>query len=288
MGIYKADMAADIYRLKASNKNILDLTGRRDAAQNDFVAQSIAVKLKLKKETVLVDIGCGDGRFLESAHQSGVDPFSGRLVGILPNIEEVLRVLEHLALRPNPDSRFISIFKGDATKTGLPSSYADILVCNGVLQGWGMTLEYVESALVEFNRVISPSSQVDESANYDDGVLFIGELPDSNELASRPYGDSIFGWLWWVLLNQGFKEFMSRMHQVLRSVTGKENLIIVPKSHFHSTPEEFAELLRRNGFTKITYSKSIEIDRTGRKRESATRWDYLAIKERLRQSPEVQ
>jgi ubiquinone/menaquinone biosynthesis C-methylase UbiE len=281
MGIHKAKTMEEVYKLKASHRDINELSGRSESAKTQFIAENIASKLQLKSNSILIDVGCGDGRLLECALQSGVDPFRGRIIGLLPNIEEVLRVTDHLATRVDSRSRFISIVKGDASSTSLPENYADIVVCNGVLHGSGMKVDYVKSALNEFHRILAPASKPGETLEnkVGKGILYIGEMPDSNETVLRPYGDSIVKWLYWVIRNQGLSEFVHRLKQVFRALTGNEPLIIVPKFHFYASPKVFSALLEESGFSNIHYWKFIELDRSGSERASETRWNYLAIKE---------
>lgn len=280
MAIHKATTAKEIYRLKASNKNILDLTGRRHVEQNLFIAKTIASKLDLEKNSKVVDVGCGDGRFLEEAVLNGVDPLIGKLIGFLPNVEEVLRVSNHLAVSLNPGSKYITIAVGEASKVALPDSYADVVVCNGVLQGWGMDESYVRSSLLEFFRILSPNVKNETLSDNSPvtGILYIGELPDSNELEERPYGDSIVKWLWWVLREQGKREFLARTRQVLRALLGGDNLIIVPKSHFHIKPDYFIDMLKQCGFVDVTCWKFSSLNGKGEVKMSDTRWNYLALK----------
>ena len=278
MGIYKAKTMEEVYRLKALHKDISELSGRREPEKTQFIAESIASSLELTNDTILIDVGCGDGRFLEHALEKSVNPFEGRLIGLLPNIEEVLRLTEHLAI--SPKSKYISIVRSDASRTNLPDNYADIVVCNGVLHGAGMTPSYVKSSLIEFCRILSSTRNHGVSSEnvVGKGILYIGEMPDSNELALKSYGDSVVKWLFWVLRNQGFREFVDRLKQLLSALFGSEPFIITPKFHFHSTPEEFTALLTECGFTSVSYWKCIELDRSGGKRESETRWNYMAFK----------
>jgi ubiquinone/menaquinone biosynthesis C-methylase UbiE len=278
MGIYKAKTIEEVYKLKALHKDVSALSGRTEPEKTQFIAEGVASKLEFTKGTILIDVGCGDGTFLEYALEKGVNPFEGRLIGLLPNIEEVLRVTEHLAT--NAKSKYISVVRSDARRTNLPENYADILVCNGVLHGTGMTLNYVKSSLLEFYRVLSHTRKdgVSSEGIVGKGLLYIGEMPDSNELVSRQYGDSVIKWLFWVLRNQGFRELVDRLKQVLSALFGSEPFIITPKFHFHATPEEFTALLTECGFTSVSYWKCIELDRSGGKQESETRWNYMAFK----------
>ncbi len=97
MTIYKPKSYIEAYRLKAKSKDINELTGRSGRTDlTKFIVNQILSKIKLNPDTVLVDIGCGDGMLLQKANQRGIDANIGKLEGILPTEEEVTRVKEYL------------------------------------------------------------------------------------------------------------------------------------------------------------------------------------------------
>ena len=103
----------------------------------------------------------------------------------------------------------IRVEQGLATQLPLADGSADKVVVNGVL----LLLpgeEEVLRCLAEIRRICK-----------DGATVYLGEIPDRNEFADRPYGDSIASWLWWVLRQQGPGVFWLRLKQVARSAAGR-------------------------------------------------------------------
>lgn len=268
MTIVKTKSLVETYRAKASSKDINELTGRTGRPDlTKFVINQMALKLPTEADTILVDIGCGDGLFLLKSADNGLDSYKGRLIGILPTAEEVARVRNHLLLESNTNQYLISIELGLAEKTNVPSSYCDTLVCNSVLHGGGQTIENVKLALSEFYRITKVG-----------GTIFIGEMPDSNEMEGRDYGNSITSWLLWVLKNQGFKSFWTRLKQTVPALFSSEPFVIAPKNMFYMPPVNFIALLAQHGIEVVEHYKHKEIDNEGNIFDSKTRWDYIAVK----------
>lgn len=268
MTIVKAKSLIETYRAKALSKDINELTGRTGRPDlTKFVINQMTLKLPVQANTILVDCGCGDGQFLIESVVNGLDSYLGRVIGILPTLEEVTRVRNHLLLNSHIKQHLISIELGTAEKSNLPSNFCDMLVCNGVLHGAGQTFENVQLALDEFYRITKVG-----------GTIFIGEMPDSNELEGKDYGDSITSWLIWVLKNQGFKAFFRSFKQTMRAIFTKEPFVITPKKMFFMHPTEFVALLKTQSIEVINCYRHKEITLDGEIYESKTRWDYIAIK----------
>ncbi len=268
MTILRTKNLVETYRAKARAKDINELTGR--TARPDltkFVITQMSLNIPLKYDTILIDIGCGDGSFLLKCLENGLNSYKGRLIGILPTTEEVSRVRNHLLQNQKNNQHPISIELGLAEETKIQNSYCDTLVCNGVLHGGGQTIDNVKLALTEFNRITKTG-----------GTIFIGEMPDSDEMAGKNYGDSIIQWLFWVLKNQDFKSFLKRLKQILTALFSKEPFIIAPKNMFYMAPKDFISLLNQHGFQVIKHYKHKEIDVLGNVYESKTRWNYIGIK----------
>ena len=153
MTIVRAKSIIESYRAKVRSKDINELTGRTGRSDlTKFVVNQMSLKLPVKENTILVDVGCGDGSFLLKSAENGLDGFSGKLIGLLPTVEEVSRVRNHLLIESNLKKYLLSIELGFVENTNLPDSYCDILACNGVL----VLLEdknNVISALIEFCRI---------------------------------------------------------------------------------------------------------------------------------------
>lgn len=150
----------------------------------------------------------------------------------------------------------------------MSSSYCDIVVCNGVLNLAGMTMFDLKEALSEFCRITKKR-----------GKLYIGEMPDKNELEGKNYDDSILKWLWWVLKNEGLKSFFSRVKQVFFALISNEPLIIHPKKlNVFMKPIKFIKLASKYGFKIKEYYKHRQINTKGKKFTSKSRWNYLFFK----------
>lgn len=265
MTIHKSETHIDVYRLKARARDINELSGRSGRADlTRFVNEQMLARLHVPGGSVFVDVGCGEGSSLARMATQGFDAFHGRLIGILPTLEEVSRVRRHLLEQPETMHQPILIQQGRADQTHLPSEYVDVLVSNGVLIVLGGSKE-VAAALSEFRRITKPGA-----------TLFIGEVPDCDEFADRRYGDSISGWLAWVLKTQGAVAFLNRLRQTMRGLVSREPFIVGPKVIFHLPPAEFIGLLARHGFSTTAHFRHREIDAQGRPQESSTRWNYLA------------
>lgn len=268
MTIVKTKTLVETYRAKASSKDINELTGRTGRPDlTKFVIDQMAINLPVQPNTILVDVGCGDGQFLLASASKGLNGYIGRLIGILPTKEEVTRVRNHLLDKSNIEQHLLSIEIGLAERTNLPDNFCDMLVCNGVLHGSGQTIDNVKLALLEFQRITKAG-----------GTIFIGEMPDSNELTDKNYGDSVVNWLLWVFRNQGLTSFTARLKQIMIAFFTSEPFVITPKKMFFMPPNEFILLLDSFGIKVIRFYRHKEIDLSGNISESQFRWNYIAIK----------
>jgi SAM-dependent methyltransferase len=235
MTIHKTETFVEFYRAKASAKDVNELSGRGGRPDLlKFEISQIVSKIPVKANTVLVDIGCGEASLLLNAADNGLNSYEGRLIGILPTVEEVSRVRNHLLNNSNNSKHLISIEIGLAEKTNLPDNFADMVVCNGVL----LILQdksVVKAALEEIRRITKKNA-----------LIYLGEMPDTDESAGKNYGNSITRWLIWVLRNQGFQSFWTRLKQTIPALFGSEPFVIAPKNYFYNfymPPLNFIELL---------------------------------------------
>lgn len=265
MTIHRSTDFVDVYRAKAKAKDINELSGRTGRPDlTDFVSTEILRKLHLTPDTILVDVGCGDGRLLHLAAASCVDGFRGRLIGILPSFEEVMRVQNFLKKYfPN---KLISIQLGTASQTHLPDNYADSVVCNSVI----LLLqdeEKVEKAIAELSRISKLN-----------GTIYIGEQPSIDEMNGKNYGDSIVSWLFWTLNNRGIKEFFSRLRQVLVAAISNEPFIVAPKNIYYASPERFISILQKYNLRVDNFGRHRIIDQQGLIADCASRYSYICTK----------
>lgn len=264
MNIHRPKDHVEVYRIKASAADSHEMSGRTGRPDlTAFVSRQISRALDMRAEQTLVDVGCGDGSLLRLvAREAG--PFAPQaLTGVLPTAEEVKRLQQELGA----DWPQLRILQGLATSIPLPDGVADKVVLNGVLLLLGDEQE-VLICLRELHRVCKPG-----------GHVFLGEVPDVDELAQRPYRDSIAAWLWWVLRTQGVMAFFQRSRQVLLSIFGATNpFIIVPKRLFASPPERMRELLERVGFVGVDVARHMELQSDGEVKPSPTRWNYTMRK----------
>jgi SAM-dependent methyltransferase len=263
MTIHRVANYEEEYRLRALSNDVNQLTGRTRPLLTEFVNDRIIDKLELKPGSVVVDIGCGNGSFLQKAAEKGVHANGGRLIGILPTEEEARSLRQYLA---DAGKGFISVQVGRLDRIGLNDGLADVVVSNSVF----ILLDNKEAAieaLLEIKRIAKPGCHV-----------FIGELPDRNEMAGRAYGNSISAWLLWVLRNRGLKAFIASCREVLRALLTDEPFIISTKKVFHCDPQDFKNLLDGHGLSVLEYYRHKEIDANGNIHESATRWNFLARK----------
>src|SRR5580700_2589980 len=87
MPIIRTSTHAEHYRLRAvTGKEIAFLTGRGpDREKTERVARNILSKVGVTPGKVVVDVGCGDGTFLELCPDA-------KRIGVLPTQEEMNRL----------------------------------------------------------------------------------------------------------------------------------------------------------------------------------------------------
>ena len=261
MNIHRPKDHVEVYRIKAASADVHEMSGRTGRPDlTAFVSRRIFQALSPHSGQTLVDVGCGDASLLRLISREA-GPFGPQaLIGVLPTVEEVERLQRDLgAAWPQ-----LRISQGLATAIPLPDVVADHVVLNSVLLLLRDEQE-VLGCLRELYRICKPG-----------GLVFLGEVPDVDELARRPYGDSIFGWLWWVLCTQGVAAFFRRSRQVLRSAFGvTDPFIIMPKRLFSAPPQRMRELLGLVGFTCVEVTRHMEVQLDGQVVPSLTRWNYL-------------
>ena len=187
----------------------------------------------------MVDVGCGDGVFMET-----LISFGKNFTGILPTEEECKIVTKLM-------SRYSNILtKGKTTELPLKDDYADFILCNSVLHSVGFDFNKIKNSLKEFYRVLS-----------DKGVLYIGEIPEIDEMKDREYGTSFISYCLWVLKNRGTLAMIKQIKDYLNSLIFNNLYTIQPPNMYFCSHNEFVDLLRSEGFNieKIMNSETNEI-----------------------------
>ncbi|MGQ0523504.1 MAG: class I SAM-dependent methyltransferase [Betaproteobacteria bacterium] len=264
MTIYRPSTYAEEYRLRALSKDINQLTGRTRPELTEFAIDRIVAAVDPKPDDVVVDIGCGNGLLLQKAAARGAPGHHGRLIGILPSEEEAGSLRQHLALA---GQHFISVQVGQLGASGVPDGLADVVVSNSTF----ILLpdrQAAIAALRDIDRIAKPGATV-----------FIGEVPDRDELVDRTYGDSIAAWLAWTYRHRGGKAFIAAGRQVLRAALTREPFIISPKKVLWFDPHDFRDLMQTQRLRVLEFGRHKEIDGEGNVRDSATRWNFFARKE---------
>jgi SAM-dependent methyltransferase len=265
MTIYKARDFVEVYRAKAKAGSINELTGRVGRPDlTEYVIDQILFHVPLRTTSVVVDIGCGDGRFLQLAARQHVDGFRGRLIGLLPTEEEIGRVRDHLLRTKQKAQELIAIERGVFEQTGIPDNYADIVVSNSTFM-FLRDKEHLAAVLSEIARISKPTA-----------IVFMGEVPAADETLKMKYGNSILAWLWHVLRERGIAHFVVALKQLFRAMVTSEPFIIAPKKLFFIGPDQFNTQVDQAGFEIIRSFRHREIDQQGKVIESPTRWDYIA------------
>lgn len=269
MTIIKAKNSIEAYKALSKSKNINEITGRSGRPDlSKFVTDQMSKRIKINKNSVVVDIGCGDGEYLLKSTKNLFGKFNGKLIGILPSYEEIERVKKHLKITRIKEMPAITIKFGTTNETNLPTSYSDITVCNGVLCLAGTSLEDIKLALSEFSRITKKG-----------GDLYIGEIPNKDESGNKKYGDSILRWLYWVLKNESLISFFKKLIKLLIALFTSEPFIVyTQKTAFFMEPKSFIKLVGDYGFEIKEYNKHLEINKKGFEYESKSRWDYLFVK----------
>lgn len=253
MSIIKVQSVIEKYRELAKSESLHALSGRADRSDiTAFISDYIYANLSINDGESLVDIGCGDGTFLSKFIDRNVNA-----IGILPTNEEVLRVQEKFSRIEH-----INIIKGLTSCTGLHSESIDKVVCNGVFIVLTSEDEVKES-LQEIARIAKPGAEI-----------YIGELAFKNEMEGKNYGNSILGWLVWVLRHQGAKAFIKRFNEVVKAVFTKEPFIIADKKHFYVREDIFIKWAIACGLEIVKLQKSKTLINS-QICDSDSRYDYV-------------
>jgi ubiquinone/menaquinone biosynthesis C-methylase UbiE len=210
----------------------------------------------------MADIGCGDGSFMENLIN-----FGNNFVGILPTQEEVEVVKKYLKNHNN-----IFVMKGLSTKLPFEDESKQFLLCNSVLHSVGFDDDLVKNTLYEFYRVLNRG-----------GILYIGEIPELNEMEGRDYGYSFYKYLIWVLRNRNISNFFKELMNYLKCFFSKEIYILQPTNIYFCPKIKFIKLLQKVGFKveKICDSKNNKTILFDDIKIERRRLDYICTKDVL-------
>ena len=268
MGFYISNSLIETYRIRSKSRKIEYLNGRNGNTElTAFVIKKIIEEISIKDGMFIMDVGCGDASFFRMLLEEKPIKKNLTLIGVLPSEEEVNRVKKYIAKKFQHLSRFPSILQSKADKLDVPDKCCDLLICNSVLHGNGQTLSDFKKALVEFNRVLKTG-----------GKIYIGELPDVNEMNGKNYGNSLIKWLIYLKKEQGFRSFVRGILNIINSTISTEPFVFVPKHMFYISNNDLYEIMRYHGFQMISKNRHLEINAAGEEIESKTRWNYLAFK----------
>ncbi|MCZ8312840.1 MAG: class I SAM-dependent methyltransferase [Magnetospirillum sp.] len=257
MPIVKARTHVEVYRLRASSLDIHELNGRgADKATTALVTDEIATQMGLLApgNWDFLDVGCGDGSLAAAAAASNKS-----VVGTAPSAEEIESLERHHADRP-------IVFKR-AMADALP--FADASFDRVVIHGVVTILpneDAVLAAIGEVARVTRPG-----------GLVWIGSVPDRDENAfyGRTYGDSIAGWLRFVLRREGPHAALRAALRVARAAVSSEPFVIQPKEVFVCPPDRFAALAASRGLRVLRHFR-LRVARNGAQPiESLTRVNFV-------------
>lgn len=125
------------------------------------------------------------------------------------------------------------------------------------------TNEEVLRVQEKFSRIAKPGAEI-----------YIGELAFKNEMEGKNYGNSILGWLVWVLRHQGAKAFIKRFNEVVKAVFTKEPFIIADKKHFYVREDIFIKWAIACGLEIVKHQKSKTLINS-QICDSDSRYDYV-------------
>ena len=192
MPIYYAKNHIDVYRIRAKMPDIHELSGRGNNHNlTMYINKQIVSLMDIHERETIVDVGCGDGTLLNLI----VNSCSVSGWGVVPTNEEKSR-LEQLYNKCED----MVFFSGLVQQLPFEDKCIDKVICNGVL----ILMESENDA----KRAIAELSRIAKI----DGLIWIGELPFTDESACKNYGQSVFRWLWHVLINQGIIVFFATVN----------------------------------------------------------------------------
>ena len=258
MPIIKLKSKIEEYKIRASQSDINEMSGRtKNPSLTKYILKNIAKEVKNISGNI-VDIGCGDCSLYKILKENNHN--ISNYIGIVPTHEEYKRLSEEMA----SFKQIVEIKKGFSDSLPISKNTADLVIINGVI----LILKNKEEVL----RTIKEIKRICKKG----AVIFIGEVPFVDEMKNIKYSDSIFAWLIYVLHNNGLKMFIRKIIYLIKCILTKEIFMITTKKIIYFEVEEFIKILNENGFKVIKSFPHKEIDPNGNKLLSKTRYNYLA------------
>jgi ubiquinone/menaquinone biosynthesis C-methylase UbiE len=168
--------------------------------------------------------------------------------------EEVSATRQHLG---NPR---IEIQHGLAEETGLPSAFADFVVCNGVL----LLVPRPELALQEIARIAKSGA-----------TIHISSQPFVDEFADSRFKNSIFRVVASAGKNGGIGTALKALSYIAREVLHGRLRYLGRSKVFWIAPRDFAKLAERHGFALVSSARQLRRTRQGTIVGSETRMRYV-------------
>ena len=271
MPVIKVKNSTEKYNKIAENlthRNELSGRGLKDTLTKqriNFVKKNL-LDLNIKFST-FVDVGCGDGSFLEE-----FSSFIKKNIGILPTYEQMKPVLKILDDKKKVEQKNypIQLKKGVSNDLPLENKSIDLILCNSVLHSVGFNEELVKKSIKEFQRIQDYGS-----------ILYIGEIPEINEMEDRNYGSSYFLYLLWVIKNRGMKAAILSFADYFYAKISTRAYIIQPTEMFCCNKIDFVKLINEFDYEVLeifdsSTNKKINLNQKSSKR----RFDYLCRKKK--------
>jgi len=214
MPIKKVKNSTEKYReIAKSGDDPHTLTGR--GSNKDLTVQRVQfvsnnVRLLNTKFNCILDVGCGNGAFLDELRHLGA-----KCIGILPSTEEC-QIVSQLLTHDN-----VTIERGISNNLPCEGDSIDLLLCNSVLHGIGFDQNLVRNSLREFHRVLRKGA-----------ILYIGEIPELNEMDGRNYGTSFILYCLWVLKNRGVITMLRQVRDYIHCALTNRIYTIQPTNMF--------------------------------------------------------
>jgi ubiquinone/menaquinone biosynthesis C-methylase UbiE len=219
------------------------LMANRDAKTTLRKLEHVVAKLPIKRESVVLDVGPGDGTLFRILSET-----VARCCGVDPSVAAIEKLMNLQA-----DLKNVEFAVGAADTIPYPGGTFDIVVINSVLQMLP-SRDDVRRAMRELIRVCKPG-----------GTIFVGELPFRSELAKGiiPHAARKLG-------EAGAANFLRLIWNIyVRPVLRGEPVLTYPATNLFVPESEFVVHCQELGLTT-------EVMRHQELRHpSATRNDYL-------------